>query len=341
MNITKNNIAIILLFVLGSLPKVLPAQDLHFSQYFNSPLLVNPANTGFISEGDYRLGINYRKQWANLGNPYRTFSAFADGQIFGDRFENGWIGIGGALLSDVAGTGNLTTTRAFGSISYHQAVGLGSLISAGFNIGWVNKRIDFSKLTFDNQWNGKFFDITASSNEPFITNQVNYFTLQGGINYAYYPSEDTYMNIGVSVSNINRPRESFFSPSLTDTRLATRTTIFLNGSFKTSDAWIINPNMYISKMTTAWEVLVGLNAHRNIFNNGNTQLILGGYYRLNDAIIPVIGFIQSGIKFTFSYDATLSNLRNYNQSKGAYEFSIIKQGIINGDRGLKCPSVRF
>ncbi|HEX8607316.1 MAG TPA: type IX secretion system membrane protein PorP/SprF, partial [Pedobacter sp.] len=82
------------------------AQDLHFSQYFNSPLLVNPANTGFIPEGDHRLGINYRNQWASIGNPYKTFSIFGDGQFFGERFENGWLGVGGALLRDVAGSGD-------------------------------------------------------------------------------------------------------------------------------------------------------------------------------------------------------------------------------------------
>lgn len=185
------------------------AQDLHFSQYFNSPLIINPANTGFISDGEYRVGMNYRTQWANVGNPYKTFSAFADGQVLGNKFENGWLGIGGALLRDVAGSGNLTTTRAFGSIAYHQALGLGSLISGGFNVGFVNKRIDFTKLTFDNQWNGKFFDIAAPSGEPFVANQVNYFTLQAGVNYAYFPNENTYLNVGVSASNINQPSESF------------------------------------------------------------------------------------------------------------------------------------
>ena len=316
-------------------------QDLHFSQYFNSPLLVNPANTGFIPEGDYRVGVNYRKQWANLGNPYKTFSAFADGQLFGDRMENGWIGIGGALLSDVAGTGNLTTTRAFGSIAYHQALGLASLLSVGFNVGWVNKKIDFSKLTFDNQWNGKFFDIEAPSNEPFITNQINYFTLQAGVNYAFYPNDNTYLNAGVSVSNINRPKESFFSSSLTDTRLDVRVTTFLNGSFRASDAWIVNPNVYISKMSTAWEVVGGVNAQRRLNEDGSTQVIFGGYYRAGDAFIPLVGFQQSGIKLTFSYDATVSTLKNYNQSRGAYEFSLIKQGIINTEKGIKCPAVRF
>ncbi|MBA2761928.1 MAG: PorP/SprF family type IX secretion system membrane protein, partial [Segetibacter sp.] len=161
------------------------AQDLHFSQYFNSPLLVNPANTGFIPDGDYRLGINYRNQWASItNNPYKTMSAFGDAQLFGDRFENGWVGVGGALLRDVAGSGNLTSTRAFGSVAYHQALGLASLLSAGFNVGWVNKRVDFAKLTFDNQWNGKFFDLAAPSGEAFSINQINYFSLQAGLNYA-------------------------------------------------------------------------------------------------------------------------------------------------------------
>ncbi|HEX8357296.1 MAG TPA: PorP/SprF family type IX secretion system membrane protein [Segetibacter sp.] len=334
------NYGLIFLIALG-LQIHAAAQDLHFSQYFNAPLLVNPANTGFIPDGDYRLGVNYRNQWANIGNPYKTFSAYGDGQIFGDRFENGWIGVGGALLRDVAGSGNLTNTRAFGSIAYHQAVGLGSLVSAGFNIGYVNKRVDFTKLTFDNQWNGKFFDISAPSGEPFVSNQVNYFTLQAGVNYAYYPNENTYLNVGVSASNINRPRESFFSPGLTDDRIATRLTTFVNGSFRASDAWIVNPNVYVSKMSTAWEVVAGGNAQRNLSGDGNTQLIMGAYYRVSDAIIPVVGFQQNGYKLTFSYDATASSLKNYNQSRGAYEFSIVKQGLIDKSKDLKCPAVRF
>src|SRR3954451_6192603 len=111
----KSNYLLLILAVLSGQIET-SGQDLHFSQYFNSPLIVNPANTGFIPDGDYRAGINYRNQWANIGNPYKTFSVFGDGQFFADRFENGWIGIGGALMRDVAGSGNLSTTRAFGSV---------------------------------------------------------------------------------------------------------------------------------------------------------------------------------------------------------------------------------
>ena len=84
-------------------------QDLHFSQFFNSPLTTNPANTGFIPDGDFRLGINYRDQWSSImAVPYKTMSAFGDVQLMKDKFENGWLGAGAVILRVVAGSGKLT-----------------------------------------------------------------------------------------------------------------------------------------------------------------------------------------------------------------------------------------
>src|SRR4051812_49084197 len=77
------------------------SQDLHFSQWFNSPLTTNPANTGFIPDADYRIGANYRSQYVNvLAAPYKTISIFADAQLLRDRFENAWLGVGGVILRD-------------------------------------------------------------------------------------------------------------------------------------------------------------------------------------------------------------------------------------------------
>jgi len=53
------------------------AQDLHFSQFFNSPLTTNPANTGFIPDADYRIGASYRDQYSSIMTvPYKTISIF-------------------------------------------------------------------------------------------------------------------------------------------------------------------------------------------------------------------------------------------------------------------------
>ena len=110
-------------------------QDLHFSQFFNSPLTTNPANTGFLPEHDYRLGANYRQQWASIPAQFKTMSIFGDAQAFRDRFESGWMGLGGVILRDVAGSGNLTSTKVYGSAAYHQMLGTTGLLSVGFNIG--------------------------------------------------------------------------------------------------------------------------------------------------------------------------------------------------------------
>lgn len=315
------------------------SQDLHFSQYFNSPLLINPANTGFSPDVDWRVGVNYRNQWASVTtNPYKTMSAWGDAQLFNNRFPNGWVGIGGSILRDVAGSGGLTSTKAYGSIAYHQMVGLNSLVSTGFTMGWINQRVDFTKLTFDNQWNKNFFDITIPSGEPFAYSSVGYFDLQAGVNYALFPSDNAYFNAGFSAQHINRPRESFFSNSDVDTRLAVRYTLFLNGSFKLNDQWIVNPNIYVSQMAKANETVLGLNAHYNLSGDGNTQLIGGLYYRYNDAVIPMVGYQLSEYTITVNYDVTTSSLSAYNQARGAYELSIVKTGIFGGGvKPLKCP----
>ncbi|NNV53830.1 type IX secretion system membrane protein PorP/SprF [Panacibacter sp. KCS-6] len=332
-----------LLLLVASMQNGLYAQDLHFSQYFNSPLLVNPANTGFAPDVDYRVGINYRNQWASVTpNPYKTMSAWGDVQLFNDRFQSGWVGLGGALLRDVAGSGGLTSTRGFASVAYHQLLGQNSLLSGGFNVGLTNKRIDLSKLTFNSQWNKDFFDITIPSGESFAYNSVTYLDIQAGLNFAFFPTDNAYINLGASAMHLNRPRESFFNNNTLDTRIDPRFTFFVNGSFKLNDQWIVNPNIYVSKMGTAYETVAGLNAHYNLSGDGSTQVIGGLYLRLKDAFIPMIGFQLKDVSITVNYDATSSTLGTYNQTNGAYELSIIKTGLFTpGGKDVKCPTISF
>ncbi len=320
------------------------AQDLHFSQYFNAPLLTNPANTGFEPDADWRAGINYRDQWAGiLNNPYKTMSAWADAQLFNNRFEDGWVGAGLVLLKDQAGSGNLSSTKVYGSVAYHQLVGYKSLLSGGFGVGVVNKRIDVTKLTFDDQWNGQFFDVTIPSNEVFNSTSVWYFDLNAGLNYAIFPSDNAYINAGISVDHVNMPSESFFSNSDATAKVPMRFNTFINGSFKVNDVWIVNPNAYFSMMSKSTEIVGGLNAHYNLSGDGNTQLIGGLYYRLKDALIPMVGVTVAGISATVSYDATGSSLGTYSQTLGAYELSITKVGLFSESTGknVKCPTVKF
>ncbi len=322
------------------------AQDLHFSQFMNSPLLTNPANTGFMPEGDYRLGVNYRNQWSSvMAIPYKTMSAFGDVKI-GQREENtGWLGAGGVLLRDVAGSGNLTSTKVYGSVAYHQMLNAGSLLSLGFNLGWVNKQINVSNLKFPDQFDGKFFDNHLPTSAILNTNNINYADIQVGMNYAYFPDNNTYMNAGFSAMHVNRPKESFFnSDPAIDNRIPVRYTGFLNGSFKMNDQVIVNPNAYFSLMSKSWEVVAGANLHYNLSGDGEKVLIAGAYYRLKESIIPMIGLGLKDYSFTFTYDATMSTLKTYNNGRGAFEFSLIREGAfdryLGNRRESMCPNFK-
>ena len=317
------------------------AQDLHFSQFFNSPLTTNPANTGFIPDADYRLGANYRNQWSSIMTvPYKTMSIFGDAQLFRGVLENGWLGVGGVLLSDVAGSGSLRSTKIYGSVAYHQMLGNSSLVSAGFNVGWANKRIDITNLKFPDQFDGKFFDHNQQTDGlPLTNSNVSYLDIQAGMNYAYFPQENVYINAGYSIQHVNHPKESFFNDNTDNGRIPMRHIGFLNAILKVNDRVIINPNVYFTTQAKSTELMMGINANYNLSEFGEKQLVAGLYYRLGDAIAPMAGFELGSLKFTFSYDVTMSSLNKFNNYRGASEFSIIKKGFYpeNTDRQSLCP----
>jgi type IX secretion system PorP/SprF family membrane protein len=320
----------------------LQAQDLHFSQFYNSPLSVNPANTGFIPDADYRIGVQYRNQWSSiLAAPYKTFSAFGDAQVLRNKIENGWLGLGAYILSDVAGSGTLRSTQVYGSVAYHQMLGRGSLLTAGFNMGVVNKSIDPSKLTFPDQFNGTFFDNTLQSSDDILSKtNISFFDMQAGVNYAYFPTENVYLNAGYSIQHVNSPKESFLGPTAQGTTLPIRQIFFASAILKPNEKLILNPNAYYSTQAKATELMLGLDANISLEDGGSKQLIIGAYYRVNDAAVAVAGFEINHVRFTFSYDITTSSLNQYNGSQGASEFNLLKKGYYtdNGTpRQALCP----
>ena len=316
------------------------AQDLHFSQFFNSPLTTNPANTGFIPDADYRLNAQYRNQFSSiLAVPYKTMSISGDAQLFRDRLENGWLGAGAVILSDVAGSGSLRSNKIYGSIAYHQMLGNSSLLSAGFNLGWANKRIDPSGLKFPDQFDGKFFDSNIPTTGIPINNSVSYFDMQVGMNYAYFPHENVYINAGYSIHHVNKPRETFYGDNSETGIVPMRHIGFLNAVLKVHEKVILSPNVYFSTQAKAVELAGGVLANYNLTEAGEKQFIAGLYYRHKDAAIPMLGFEVNNLRFTFSYDATLSNLNNFNQSRGAAEFTLVKKGFYPQSAGRQsmCP----
>lgn len=306
----------------------LSAQDLHFSQFFNSPLTENPANTGFLPDANYRFGANYRNQWASIGAPYRTFSAYGDGQFLRDYWYYGWLGLGGVLLQDEAGNGALISTKLYASIAYHQLLGMNSLLSLGFNGGYVNKRINQSKLTFPDQFDDSyghwFFDHLMPTDVIIDRPSIHYFDLQVGMNYAYFPTDNMYINLGFSAHHLNRPKESFFKDG--DNEIDPRYIGFVNAIIKLNPSIILHPNAYYSNQQGASETVAGAWMAYDLSGGGDYQLLGGAYYRFDESFIPVIGYQLKNWRVMFSYDITTSSLSNANQRRGGYEISLTFRG---------------
>lgn len=332
--------AALLLTAVGN-PRAIKAQGLHFSQFYNAPMLVSPANTGLMSDNDFRVGANYRSQWAAVPVPFHSFSFYGDLQVFRRRNGTNWLGVGGAMFSDRAGDGNLSLSRWEGFAAYHIELGQYQMLSVGLSAATVERSVDFSKLTFGMQWDGFVFNNTLPNGEKGTISKVNYMDVGAGINYAIFPSELVYIKLGASVAHINQPRESFFDGQ--ENTLGMRPTGYMDMLARVGGRVVINPSAYYTRQKGASQLMFG--SLVNIFMGGEDSdgsLVLGGYHRLNEAVIAAFGYDWNGLRVMASYDYTISGLGKYINRNGALELGVRWQGSypdqsMRDRRGYNCP----
>jgi type IX secretion system PorP/SprF family membrane protein len=315
------------------------AQGMHYSQYYNAPMLQNAANTGLMSDHDYRVGANYRTQWSAL-IPYNTMSAYADLQVMRQKNQTSWLGVGLAFYRDKAGNGELSMTQMQALIAYHVELGTNAMLSGGFSAGYNQRSVDFNKLTFNTQWDGVTFNTTHGSGEPGGLQKTTFLDLGAGLNLAFYPNENVYIKIGGGATHINQPKETFLGSV---NQLGIRPTGNVDAFFRLNEFCIVNPSVYYTYQKTASELIYG--TLFSVLVGGDERsgehLILGAYNRWNDAIIAAVGFEFDGFRLMASYDITISDLAVYNNRRGAFEIGLRWQGLygnIGGDRRvMNCP----
>lgn len=328
------------------------AQDVHFSQYFSSPLTLNPAQTG-LTQADWRASANVRQQWYTVSdNPYMSGTVAVDLPTMRGKLPEGdALGVGLLGIYDRAGAGGLQNTTFGLSLAYHKAFGIDKqhTISLGAQAMLVQKSIQFDKLVFGDQFDpGNPAAYLGQTAEPFGNADVSYPDFNVGLMYSGKISEKGTVYAGFAYYHLTRPEEKFLNAGglHTDLRINPRYSGHLGGSFE------VNPNtvVYLSAMYQqqgpAMEVLAG-GAVGFIMNPGhdeytqNTIFYLGGWYRYGDAIAPYIGFEWSKMKIGISYDVTVSSAAAMANSQGAMELSIIYNGLITKNErktyNFSCP----
>lgn len=315
------------------------AQDVHFSQFYNAPLVVNPANTG-VFDGKARISNLYRRQWSGLGEGYTTFHISADAPVGKGLIGSNYFGVGVLIYQDKAGLAGYSNTIFEGSLSYTQALTdqNDQFLSVGFQAGLNQQSIDLTKATWDSQWNGDAFDPTASSFENIQLQQFSYLDFNAGLNYFYVPDGVNSFNIGAAMSHVGSPNVTFFLKQ--ESPLQRKLTVHSSGEIAlTRDAymWILPKAIYMSQGSQQEIMFGGLFKNKIQFKSRYTNyqkeayFYLGGFYRWDDAIVVNARVEYNTLGLGISYDSNVSSLSTSAASTSSIEInfsyvSMIKRG---------------
>ncbi len=320
------------------LSQPLKAQDLHFSQYNASPLLLNPALAG-MNAGDYRAYANFRTQWVTLSkkNTYRTFAGGADMAIGKITRYNSFAGIGVSFFSDQAGDLNLNSNHVDLSFAYHFMLNRrGTMqLSAGVQGGLNVRSIDPSRAVYGSQYD----PITGNTDpngtrEVFGKSRIIFADASMGLLYSAVTRKGTNIYCGFGLSHLNQPKISF-QPSGVDgengkaEKLAMKVTVHGGASIPVNNRVAVMPNFMVLWQGTSYEFNLGCHLRATLGNvkMSKTAIYLGAQYRgLYDAVIVSTRLDVKGFSCGLSYDLNISKLLPATKTVGAPEISLMYQG---------------
>ena len=301
------------------------AQDIHFSQFFETPLLRNPALAGIFS-GDLRIQAVYRNQWNSVTVPYQTTSL--NGEYKLPVGHNGdFLTIGGEILYDKAGTVALTATSVLPVLNYHKSLSAerNMYLSAGFSAGVVQRKIDRSKITTNNQFDGEGYDPTLSDGETFTNNGYLYFDGSAGLSFNTQIGENADNNIyvGAAYQHFNKSAKvSFYNNN--DAELVAKIVFSAGLKMSVSDYSYLTFYADYSKQGPSTEMIGGMLYSQKLDDPSESHYVISGgaFIRWKDAIIPVVKFDVKPLTFALSYDVNVSALKTASQGRGGFELSL-------------------
>jgi type IX secretion system PorP/SprF family membrane protein len=334
-----SHIVFFVLVLLCSTISNVNAQDIHFSQFFETPLLRNPGLAG-IFKGDFRVQMVYRDQWRSVTDGYKTGSLNGEYKLPIGKADD-FITVGGQVLFDRAGTASLTQTSILPVVNYHKSLSAekNRYLSLGFMGGVVNRHFDRSKITTDNTFPGG-----GAGDEA--TTATDYTYLDGSVGMSYNSNltdnEDDNIYLGLAYHHFTKPRNSFFrDPSI---QLNPKVVASAGLRFGVTEYSYItiqaDQSMQKGYQETIAGAMYGMKFGPEL--EKPDYVIHGGMFlRWNDALIPVVKLDYSGFSFAFSYDVNISKLKPASLGRGGFELSLSYTGFLDRNNSslnaFRCP----
>lgn len=315
-------------------------QDVHLSQFYTAQQNLNPALSGYY-EGDYRIASNYRRQWAQIGDPIVTTMIAFDKKI---HFYSDEIDAGIIVIKDQFSGFGLNTYKILLTGSYKKTINYNEF-RAGIQVGPVLKSTRLSTQTFPNQWvydTGEF-NQTVSNQENTLSENQNYLDANFGVAWS-----KTFRKfkpiVGLSIFHINQPKDSYHENPTE--RLKMRYAFHGEAVITINSSISLEPKLLYMWTTNTKDALIGSNISKKLNHKSVHKIYAGvlyrdGFSRNNDAIIPIIGFTYNQFDFGFSYDINISELSAYSSRKSTLEFSLIYTAPLFSPNSLSIPCDRY
>ena len=320
------------------------AQDNHFSQFSEAPLLRNPALAGLFA-GDIRFQSVYRTQWQSVTVPYQTVSLNGEYKFPIGQSED-FITVGGQILYDKAGSAALSTTKILPVFNYHKSLSneKNMYLSLGFMGGMVQRKLDRSKITTNSQFDGNDYNENLADGETFNKSSYTYFDGTAGLSFntvlGDHPDDNMY--VGIAYHHFNKAaKNSFYA----NNNIEIVPKLVFSGGIRLSTAEnsFITIEADYSKQGPVTEIIGGLIYSLKLDDFDQPKYLFHGgiILRWKDAVIPVAKLEIRPITFSLSYDANISKLSSASNGRGGFELGISYQKYINKDNSsrdaVRCP----
>lgn len=309
------------------------AQDIHFAQLSETPLLINPALTGEYN-GFYRGILNYRNQWPAMGKAFNTVMGSFDMPIERKKKKGSFVGAGICFFSDKGGDSRFGTTQAKLSVATILPTSETGKFSAGLQVGLAQHSLDISSIQWPNQYDGFSYDPNIAPNEQINKNSFSFLDLGAGISYFTSTSTSTLtgslvnkFSIGASFSHASMPLQKFYSGSVERQYPKVIAHTSMRRDIKGTKLGIV-PSLFYMWQGPSSEIYFGGLVRYKIQEgtkvtgfSSESAISAGVFYRFKDAISPQVFFEFSNYAIGLSYDFNASSYGEVQKSAGGFELS--------------------
>lgn len=311
-------------------------QDPHYSQFFMTPLAINPAFAG-TGYAPWRIASNYREQWSVGNTPFHTFSLSADAVFAASssRKKRPVLGAGVLLTGDESLYGAFKSSYAQAGVACQVPIARGHTIGAGIQGMLGSRRLKYDQLTFGNQFSPNGFDVRLPSGEPSLQNVPVYFSLHTGLLYRY-DEEDTHLELSVAAYHLNQPIQSFLGDA--SQRLPRAFSLYGGYDFAPAQHWFYSINALFRTEAGQHYVAGGGALGLDISQRQRREILYGGvWYRGRDAMYPYLALLVRNVQVGITYDLTLSKQNLGPVSPQSLEFSIVWRNLDKKLGRIVCP----